>query len=177
MQQVSNRKFLLLGLIISGFLGATFVQAQVCPICVVAIGAGLGLSRWFGIDDIVSSIWVGAFLIAIISWTLSFTKKRGWNFTDDGIVITLAYIVLTYIPLYYAKIIGQPLNQIWGIDKIIFGSTVGAAALFLGNWLHLYLKKINNGKSFFPYQRVVVPVIVLLLTSIVFYFLLTYRLI
>ena len=177
MQQVSNRKFLLLGLIISGFLGASFVQAQVCPICVVAIGAGLGLSRWFGIDDIVSSIWIGAFLIAMISWTLSFMKKRKWDFTDDGIVITLAYIVLTYIPLYYAKIVGHPLNQIWGIDKIIFGSTVGAIFLFLGNWLHLYLKKRNNGKSFFPYQRVAIPVIVLLLTSIVFYFLLTYRLI
>ena len=131
------------------------MQAQVCPVCVVAIGAGLGLSRWFGIDDIVSSVWIGAFLVAIISWTLSLHEKKGWNFPDDGIVITLAYIVLTFIPLYYAGIVGHPLNQIWGIDKIIFGSIVGTVVLFLGHWLHLYLKKINNGKSFFPYQRVV----------------------
>ena len=161
------KKILFFGLILSGFFWAGAASAQVCPICVVAIGAGLGLSRWFGIDDVVSSVWIGAFLIAIISWTLSFMKKRGWSFTDDGIVITLAYIILTFIPLYYAKIVGNPLNQIFGIDKIIFGSIVGAAVLFLGHWLHQYLKKINNGKSYFPYQRVAVPIVALILTSLI----------
>ena len=167
MQQVLSKKLIFLGLLVSGFFGANFVSAQVCPVCVVAVGAGLGLSRWLGIDDAVSSVWIGAFMIAIISWTLSFMKKKKWDFTDDGIVITLAYIVLTYIPLYYAGIIGHPFNKIWGLDKIIFGSTVGATVLFLAHWLHLYLKKKNNGKSFFPYQRVVVPVLALLLISLI----------
>jgi fructose-specific phosphotransferase system IIC component len=99
-------------------------------------------------------------------------KKKGWSFTDDGIVITLAYILLTFIPLYYAGIVGHPLNQIWGMDKIIFGSIAGAVMLFLAHWLHLYLKKKNNGKVFFPYQRVVIPVVTLLLTSSIFYILL-----
>jgi hypothetical protein len=167
-----NKKLIFLGLL-SGFFWAKTAAAQVCPVCVVAIGAGLGLSRWFGIDDVVSSVWIGAFLIAIISWTLSFMKKRKWDFQDDGIVITLAYILLTFIPLYYAGIVGHPKNQIWGIDKIIFGSTIGAAVLFLGHWLHNYLKKINiplgaqAGKSFFPYQRVAIPVIALILTSLI----------
>ena len=106
-------------------------RAQVCPVCVVAIGAGLGLSRWLGIDDIVSSVWIGAFLVAIISWTLGYMKKKGWSFYDDGIVITLAYLVLTFIPLYYAGIVGHPVKQIFGIDKIIFGSIIGAVVLFL----------------------------------------------
>ncbi len=167
MQRVLNKKYLFLGILSSGLVWANAVVAQVCPVCVVAIGAGLGLSRWLGIDDLVSSVWIGAFLVAIISWTLSFMKKKGWSFTDDGIIITLAYIVLTFIPLYYAKIVGNPLNQIWGIDKIIFGSIVGAAVLFLAHWLHSYLKKINNGKSFFPYQRVVVPVAILIITSLI----------
>jgi hypothetical protein len=77
------------------------------------------------------------------------------------------YIVLTFIPLYYARIIGNPLNQIWGIDKIIFGSIAGAIGLFVGHWLHLFLKKKNNGKSFFPYQRVAVPVFILILKSLI----------
>jgi hypothetical protein len=161
------KKIAFLGLLLSGFSFAVKVGAQVCPVCVVAIGAGLGLSRWFGIDDVISSIWIGAFMVAIISWTSSFMKKKGWSFHDDGIVITLAYIFLTYIPLYYAGIVGHPLNQIWGLDKIIFGSGVGTVVLFLGHWLHLYLKKRNKGKVFFQYQRVVVPVVALLLTSII----------
>ncbi len=164
---MSKKVIVLLGAILSGFFGANLAMAQVCPVCVVAIGAGLGLSRWFGIDDIVSSIWIGAFMIAIISWTLSYMKKKGWSFTDDGVVITLAYILLTYIPLYYAGIVGHPLNKIWGLDKIIFGSMIGGTVLFFGSWLNLYLKKINKNKVFFNYQRVVVPVAALLLTSII----------
>lgn len=164
-----KQRYLFLGLL-SGIFWANLVQAQVCPVCVVAIGAGLGLSRWLGIDDVVSSVWIGAFLIAITSWTLSYIKKKGWSFQDDGIVITLAYLLLTFIPLYYAGIVGHPLNQIFGIDKIIFGSTIGAIFLFVGHWLHLYLKKLNKGKSFFPYQRVAVPVIILIITSLILYF-------
>ena len=167
MQQASNKKLIFFGLLLAGFFWAKTAAAQVCPVCVVAIGAGLGLSRWFGIDDVVSSVWIGAFMIAIISWTLSYMKKKGWSFTDDGIVITLAYILLTYIPLYYAGIVGHPSNKIWGLDKIIVGSIMGGAILFLGHWLHLYLKKKNKGKVFFHYQRVAIPVVLLIITSLI----------
>ena len=92
------------------FVWAGIARAQVCPVCVVAIGAGLGLSRWFGIDDVVSSIWIGAFLVAVILGTLMWMKKKHWNFPDCEVVITLAYIFLTYIPLYYAKIVGHPVK-------------------------------------------------------------------
>ena len=166
---MSKNKIFSLGLAICASFFATLAHAQVCPVCVVAIGAGLGLSRWLGIDDVVSSVWIGAFLIAVISWTLSFIKKRNWGFTDDGIVITLLYIVLTFVPLYYAGIVGHPLNQIFGIDKIIFGSIIGSAVLFLAHWLHLYFKKLNKGKVFFPYQRVAVPVVALTLASLILY--------
>ena len=73
-------KYIFFGLLFLGLTFASFVSAQVCPVCVVAIGAGLGFSRWLGIDDLVSSVWIGAFLIAIISWTLSFMKKKKWDF-------------------------------------------------------------------------------------------------
>ena len=173
-----KNKYLLFGLLtFIGIFFAGFASAQVCPVCVVAIGAGLGFSRWLGIDDLVSSVWIGAFMIAIISWTLSYMKKKKWDFQDDGIVITLAYLVLTFIPLYYAGIIGHPLNRIFGLDKIIFGSIIGAIVLYLGHWLHHYLKKINHNKSFFPYQRVVVPVVLLILASIINYLLLTWKII
>jgi hypothetical protein len=157
-------------LILLGLFFAGFASAQVCPVCVVAIGAGLGLSRWLGIDDIISSIWIGALMVSLISWTLAYMKKKKWNFHDDGIIITLAYILLTYIPLYYVGIVGHPLNQIWGLDKIIFGSFVGVFIVYLGHWLHDYFKKINNNKSYFSYQRVVVPVGILIIISLIFYF-------
>lgn len=176
MQQTSN-KITFLGLILSGFLWAGKATAQVCPVCVVAIGAGLGFSRWFGIDDVVASIWIGALLTALTIWTLVWMKKKGWSFQDDGVVITLAYILLTYIPLYYAGIVGHPLNMIWGLDKIIVGSIIGTTVFFIGHWINLYLKKKNNGKAKFPYQKVIIPVASLLVVSIIFHILLTYKLI
>ncbi|MCX6724149.1 MAG: hypothetical protein NT155_03215 [Candidatus Staskawiczbacteria bacterium] len=149
----------------------------ICPLCVVAVGAGLGLSRWLGVDDVVSSIWIGALLVSLSVWTIIWLKKKNWVFPFSGVVIFLAYYLLTLVPLYYSDIVGHPLNKIWGIDKIIFGSAVGTAVFLLAMLLHKFLKNKNNGKSFFPYQKVVFPVAALLLTSIIFYLLITWRII
>ena len=43
----------------------------VCPLCVVAIGAGLGLSEYLGIDDTISGSWIGAMLIATAWWNIN----------------------------------------------------------------------------------------------------------
>jgi hypothetical protein len=174
MQPTLNKKALYL-ILLPGFFLANAVNAQVCPVCVVAIGAGLGFSRWIGIDDIVSSIWIGAFLMATVLWTLMWMQKKKWSFSYDAIVIFLAYYLLTFIPLYYTGIVGHPLNKIWGIDKIIFGTIFGTAAFMLGHWFNLYLKKRNSGKAFFPYQKVVVPVLTLVITSLIFYLLITLK--
>ena len=171
-----NKKIIFLGLSLPGLFFAGLVKA-VCPICVVAVGAGLGLSEWLGVDDIVSSIWIGALLAAMVLWTLMEMRKRGRKFPLDKAVIFLAYYLLILVPLYYAGIIGHPLNKIWEIDKIIFGTAVGTIILLLSYWLHTYLKKKNNGKSFFPYQKVVLPVVILILTSTIFYLLLLWKII
>jgi len=62
---------------------------------------------------------------------------------------------------------GHPLNKIFGIDKIIFGIIFGTIIFWLGEKFHFYLKTRNNGKQFFDYQKVVVPVAVLILTSLI----------
>ena len=173
---MTNKKILFFGLILSGFFWAGVIKA-VCPICVVAIGAGLGFSRWLGVDDIVSSIWIGALLVSMILWTIEEMKKKNWRFPFDTAIISLAYYFLTFIPLYYAGIVGHPLNKIFGIDKIFFGTAIGTIFFILSHYLHKYLKQKNNGKSFFPYQKVVIPVVALLLTSIIFYLLLIYKII
>jgi len=164
-----NRKYFFFALFSTVGLFFSGVVKAVCPVCVVAIGAGLGLSEWLGIDDVVSSIWIGALLVSMILWTLFWLKKKNWGFAYDGIVISVAYYLLTFVPLYYAGILGHPLNKIWGIDKIIFGTVVGTAVFMLAHWLNIYLKKQNNGKVFFPYQKVVLPVGLLIIVSLIFY--------
>lgn len=162
----------------------------VCPVCVVAVGAGMGLCRWLGVDDAVSSIWIGALIVALGIWTTFWLAKKklarlnaaspqfrvaklfNWvgPFKYDKFVVSVAYYALTIVPLYSADIIGHPLNKIFGIDKIIFGSAVGVAVFCLGVWLNDFLKIKNSGKVFFPYQKVAIPVLLLILTSIIMYF-------
>jgi len=162
MKQILN-KFLITTILMLFF--ATSVYA-VCPVCVVAVGAGLGFSEWLGIDDAVSSIWIGALLMSMVLWTIVEMRKKNWRFPLYKTVIFLVYYFLTFVPLYYSGIVGHPLNKIFGIDKIIFGSAVGTVIFLLTHWLNLYLKKINGGKVFFPYQKVVLPIVILLLTSL-----------
>lgn len=169
MKQISSKKIILLALLLWGILGANIAKA-VCPVCVVAVGAGLGFSRWLGVDDVVSSIWIGAILVAVSLWTITALRKRNWGFRFDALIVFLAYYLLTFVPLYYAQIAWHPLNQIWGTDKIIFGATLGSVLFWLATELSLYLKKKNNGKVYFPYQKVVVPVVFLIITSLIFYF-------
>src|SRR3989344_7886321 len=121
----------------------------VCPVCIVAVSAGLGLSRWLGVDDIVSSIWIGALLASLSIWTIIWINKKNWTFKYQKIVIPVVYYLLTLLPLYYYDIIGHPSNKIFGIDKIIFGAFLGTAAFLASVRLHNYLKQKNQGKSFF----------------------------
>jgi len=173
MQQVLNKKLLSLGLIFSGFFWANAAKA-VCPICVVAVGAGLGMSRWLGVDDTISSIWIGALLVAISIWTIIWLKKKNWNFKYSSVTVFAVYYILTLVPLFYADIVGHPLNKIFGIDKIVFGTILGTVVFLLAHWLHRYLKLKNGDKSFFPYQKVVFPFVALLLISAIFFILLKY---
>ena len=167
-------------LFISFLFGGTFLAEMakaICPICVVAVGAGLGLSRWLGVDDVVSSVWIGALLIAVSFWTLTEIKKTKWGVSFNIWEVSIFYYLLTLVPMYYAGIIGHPLNKIFGVDKIVFGIIVGTIIFLLARWLNLYFKKINNGKVFFLYQKVVIPVVILIITSLILYLLISYRLI
>ena len=139
----------------------------VCPICTVAVGAGLGLSRYFGIDDMISGIWVGGLIISLAFWTTDFLSKRKIKF--GTLPSFLFWILFTYPPLFWAGIIGHPFNTVLGIDRLIFGSVIGAAAFLLGMFADKKIRKIK-GKQLFNYQKVVFPVLSLAIFSLVLYF-------
>ena len=146
--------------------------SAVCPLCVVAVGAGLGLSRWLGVDDIVSSLWIGALLASLSIWTIIWLVKKGWGFKYQKIAVPAVYYLLTLVPLYLADIAGHPLNKIFGIDKIVFGTVLGTAIFLLSVKFHEFLKTKNGDKSYFPYQKVAVPVAILAIISIILFFIL-----
>lgn len=143
----------------------------VCPVCVIAVSSCLGLSRWLGVDDSATGVWIGGLIVSLAILTVNWLRKKQINFKGDMAVIILAYYILTILPLYFLGLIGHPLNKIWGIDKLVAGSIIGGAIFYLTEDFYEYLKKRNNGKAYFPYQKVAMPLASLLAASIIFYYL------
>ncbi len=157
------------GLSLSLFLFAPAAQA-VCPVCTFAVGAGLGLARWFGVDDLITSLWIGALTVSVSAWTVNWLAKRGKRFVADTWIFLTVYAAMIFLPLWYQGIVGHPFNTVWGIDKIIFGSIIGAVVFAVIAKSYELLKARNGGHAHFPFQKVVMPVAPLLVLSAVFYF-------
>ena len=155
------------------FLGLFLLLANsakaVCPVCVVAVGAGVGLCRWLGIDDTISGLWIGALLVALSLWTIFELEKKGWTFKFYKSIIFAAYYLMTVWPLLSFNIMGHPLNKLWGVDKILLGIATGTVVFFFSVFLNGFLEKKNNGKVYFYYQKVIIPVILLSISSLIFY--------
>ena len=153
------------------FLTSSQPVSAVCPVCSVAVGAGLGLSRYFGIDDAISGVWVGGMAMSMTFWTVDWLKGRKISFPWlNWLTVMIAYYALIMIPLYISEIIGHSLNQLWGVDRLLVGTLVGSAAFVLGVDGDVYLRTLkSDGKAFFPYQKVVLPVAALALASLIMY--------
>jgi len=161
-----NLKFKIITII--GLLFA-FPAKAVCPVCTVTVCAGVGLSRWLGIDDSISGLWIGGLIVSVIIWTLDWFKKKKYNFKLCGFITTFFYYLIVIIPLYWKEIAGHPQNKFWGIDKILFGIGTGTLLFLTGFWLNNLLKKKNQGKAYFPFQKVILPVGFLIIASIIFH--------
>lgn len=139
-----------------------------CPVCTVTVVAGLGLSRLLGIDDVIISVWIGGFILSFSFITYDWIAKRWkWFRHDYYLILTIVLMyLLVLVPLKLDGSIGMPLNRLWGIDKIILGTTAGSLMFLLGAWADKKVRKIK-GKQLFKFQKVIFPVLALILTSAV----------
>ncbi|HET7099416.1 MAG TPA: hypothetical protein VFI61_04255 [Patescibacteria group bacterium] len=156
-----------------------------CPVCTVTVIAGLSVSRLLGIDDVVSSIWIGGLILSLSFITINWIEKSKWRekiyehickikcgLTENQAlkfwVIFLMYL-LALIPLFLNHTIGITRNTLWGMDKILFGIFVGSIVFLIGIWIDKTIRKGRDGKQLFHFQKVVFPVSMLAIASAVFY--------
>ena len=148
---------------VSGFL-ASPAYAQ-CPICIVTVGGGMLIASKLGIDDFLISIWISALNTAIAFWLAPKIKIKLLN---NGHILALLLIATTLLYFQFTDKLGLATNRLLGIDKIIFGQTIGFIAMATGNHLYHFSKKRNGGKTIFPYAKVVFPVTSVLLFTLIF---------
>lgn len=140
-----------------------------CPVCTVGIAVGVGLSKYLGIDDLISGLWIGALLIYLVIWSYLWLKKKGVNQILSGLISFIFWYALTLIPLKAYNFLGNPLNKIYGFDKLLTGIILGSLFLPLSIGLSKFIKKKNNNKVLFPFQKVIIPISVLLIISFIIY--------
>lgn len=162
------KRFVLLSIILLFFVFPKSVFA-VCPVCTVAVAGGLGISRWLGIDDSVTGIWIGGIILSSGFWLSDWIRKKDWKVPYPDVLSIGLFFLLVIPPLYWADMIGSEGNVLWGFDKIIFGTTLGSL-IFLGSVnADKWLRTVNEDKVFVYYQKVIIPVFSLTLGSYVLY--------
>ncbi|MDZ4209757.1 MAG: hypothetical protein U1C56_01100, partial [Candidatus Curtissbacteria bacterium] len=140
-----------------------------CPLCVAGAGVGLSLSRWIGLDDSITGLWMAAFLGAMAFWSyLALVKKL-----NKGPMVWLkptlylAIFASTLWSFYKFNLVIR-MEKMYGLDKLTFGIVAGGIAFYLVDIINDLIIKIR-GKSLFPYQRIVLSLGTKLVLSVSLY--------
>ena len=162
-------KYLLCGLCAAlVFVG---VADAVCPVCTIAIGAGLEGMRMLGVKDIITGIWAGGLTMSLIGWTANYMRKHNVRNVIWYILNVVVYISLLagvyFVPVDH-PIVKWWENCMWGIDQFLLGIIVGSVTFILMEVWYSHIKKNHGGHAQFPFQKVVMPFGGLMLMTIVF---------
>lgn len=136
-----------------------------CPVCIVTVGGGMILAKKLGIDDFLVSLWISGLNTAISFWLVTKIKNK---FLGNPVILSVLMLGLTLSYFIFTDQIGSTGNQLLGLDKIIFGQSLGLLIWLLGIFIDRKSRVLNGGKILFPYQKVVFPVGILIIFTIVF---------
>lgn len=148
-----------------------------CPLCVAGATVGITLTRWIGVDDSITGVWVAALLGASSFWFYSWLLGKKIKFVEKNKLILkpLIYVLvwgLTLWSFYKFQLIIR-MTQIFGFDKLTFGMLTGGILFYLVDIGDNYLIK-KAGKVYFPYQRIIFSLGAMVILSFVIYILINF---
>ena len=144
--------------------------AACTAVCPFIVGGGLAIAKSLGVKDEVVGVLFGALLAIFGYWMIRFCEKRGWNFIGRNLF--LMALSLSTVGFVYAKTLTYKPMLHWHllyIDSFLLATLCGAAAHICGVHLYAWLKKNNGGHAHFPFEKVVIPVLLDILVCWVFW--------
>ena len=159
---------ILLALILAVAFSGNAMANPACAVCTIAVGASLEIARKLGVDDSVVGVWAGALLVMIGFWTIRWFDKKGWNFRGrDFWIIAVSVAMIGF--MYLGELSYSPeAILIFYLDPFLFSTMVGALVMYYSSEFYQWMKMKNGGHAHFPFEKVVVPVVALLLVSVYF---------
>lgn len=141
-----------------------------CPLCVAGAAAGVTLTRWLGVDDSITGVWIAALLGAMSFWLTSWILSKGSKLVEKyrQILKPSIYILvwgLTLWSFYQFHLIIR-MSQIFGLDKLTFGMIAGGILFYLIDLLKL--------KHYFNYQKIVISLGSMVILSLLIYILINF---
>lgn len=136
-----------------------------CPICIVTVGGGMLLAKKLGVDDFLVSLWISGLNTAISFWLALKIKNR---FLGNPFILSFIMLALTLSYFIFSNELGVSNNKILGLDKIVLGNVLGLLIMFLAIFIDRFTRKKNNNKVLFPYQKVVFPLSLLIIFTLLF---------
>ncbi len=137
-----------------------------CPVCTIAVGVGLDVARRIGVPDSVVGLWAGALLALVGYWTIKFFDRRNWHFRGrNTIILALSIAMIGFAYLGAAVYNPVSICGAFVMDPLLFGTLIGAALFILTEKVYDWMKAKNGGHAHFPFEKVVLPVVVLALAS------------
>ena len=158
--------------IFGGVLLFAPVAEAVCPVCTIAIGAGLEGMRVLGVKDVLTGIWAGALTCSLIGWTANYMRKHNiknpiWYLLNA--VVYTALLVSVYFFPRHNPIVKWWDNCMWNMDQFLLGILVGSVTFILMEIWYMHIKKKNGGHALFPFQKVLMPFFALCFMTFVFW--------
>lgn len=142
-----------------------------CPLCVAGAAAGVTLTRWIGVDDSITGVWIGALLGSIGFWFYSWLllksgtlRKWKYRFALKPLIYILVF-TSTLWSFYQFRLIIR-MSQIFGLDKLTFGMIAGSILFYVIDSIKI--------KHYFPYQKIVISLGSITILSLAIYILINF---
>lgn len=155
----------------------TRTASAMCPLCTAGAAVGLAIARYYGVDDLVVGLWLGALAVSTALWVNNMVKKKvKRNIVPfQGVLIVVTVIASTIVPFYSAGFFnGMPrmVDTIFGINRLVVGTIIGGFIMFIGAPLSNFIKR--KRQAAFPLQTIILTLALLIALSILFWYVTKY---
>jgi len=138
-----------------------------CTVCTIAIGASIGIARKLGVDDSVVGVFFGALMTVGGFWLIKFFDKKNWNFRFRNTILMLLSLS-SVLPMYFG-VISYVKDPDFYIDIFLFSYFLGGLVYLSTSRIYQVIK-LRRGHAHFPFEKVVIPVVALILAALIFNF-------